>query len=186
MELFIKYMVCPRCITSVEETFKELGIKIVHIQLGIVQIEFDLSKDQLRELDSRLQENGFELLSDRKSKVVSQIKSIIIDSIHHSNEILDESYSELLSSKLYQEYTSLSKLFSAVEGITIEKFILKQKIERVKELLTYDESSLSQIAFDMNYSSSAHLSTQFKKETGMTPSMFKKQRKLDRDSLDTI
>ena len=126
------------------------------------------------------------MLEDNKSKLISRIKSIIIEQIHHSEEVLSVNFSSLLADNLNHEYSSLSRLFSSVEGITIERFVLKQRIERIKEFIIYNELTFSEIAFRMNYSSVAHLSAQFKKETGMTPSQFKNLKKQDRKSLDAI
>ena len=185
-KVHIKNMVCPRCIATVEDLFKELNIKILAIQLGEISILNEINESQKSQLKEILIKNGFELLEDNKSKLIGQIKSIVVDQIHHKSEYLNINFSTLLSEKLNHEYTSLSRLFSSVEGITIERFTLKQKIEKVKELLFYNQLSLSEIAFQMNYSSSAHLSAQFKKETGMTPSEFKKIRKPSHQPLDSL
>ncbi len=179
-------MVCPRCITAVQDIFNTLYIEIVTIKLGEVVTDVEMSVIQKEQLEKALLENGFELLQDYKSKIITEIKTIIISEIHHKTTDFKINFSELLSSLLHQEYSSLSKLFSAVEGITIERFILKQKIEKVKELLIYNQLNLSEIAFQMNYSSTAHLSSQFKKETGMSPSVFKKMRNPNRQPLTDI
>jgi len=184
--LHIKNMVCPRCIETVRGIFNELEVQTESIKLGEVKINKSLSSTQVEVLSHKLSNHGFELLENQKSKMINQIKSIIVDQIHHRNESLNINFSTLLTEQLNHEYTSLSKLFSSVEGITIEKFILKQKIEKVKELLFYDELTLTEIAFRMNYSSVAHLSNQFKKETGMTPSAFKGLRKPAHQSLDNL
>jgi len=186
MEILIKNMVCPRCIEAVTKTFEELEIPIDAIELGKVHLPSPLSSELKSILSKSLKSQGFELLESKNAALISQIKSLIIKQIHHSDQILGENYSTFLSEKLEQEYTSLSRLFAQVEGITIERFITRQKIERVKELLFYNQMNLSQISFDLNYSSVAHLSTQFKKETGMTPSEFKKNRSGERQSLDKI
>ncbi|MEO0332974.1 MAG: AraC family transcriptional regulator, partial [Bacteroidota bacterium] len=141
-----------------------------NIELGEVILKVALTKEQHEQLAAMLKDRGFELLEDKKSGLISQIKSIIIKQIHHRETSLEINFSTLISNTLHQEYSSLSKLFSSVEGITIEKFILKQKVEKVKELLFYNEMTLSQIAYQLGYSSVAHLSAQFKKETGMSPS----------------
>lgn len=179
-------MVCPRCIDTVRDILIQLEIQTVHIELGEVITANAIDNQQKEILREQLKQKGFELLEDKTSKLIAQIKSILVDQIHHSTENLNVNFSTLLSEKLNQDYTSLSKLFSSVEGITIEKYILKQKIEKVKELIIYDELNLSEIAFQLNYSSVAHLSSQFKKETGMTPSAFKKLEKRNRNSLDSI
>ena len=134
----------------------------------------------------RLAEKGFELLDDKDSRIINQIKAIIIEQIHHQEQPIGKNFSTLLSEKLHYDYAHLSRLFSAVEGKTIERFIMTQKIEKVKELLTYDELSLSEIAYDMGYSSTAHLSGQFKKVTGMSPTAFKKLHQQTRTSLDKL
>lgn len=179
-------MVCPRCIDTVQDIFNELKIETNSVQLGEVTIPNGIDTKQTKQLQERLSERGFELLEDNKSKLIGKIKSIIVDTIHYSKEPINTNFSTLLSDQLHHDYSYLSRLFSSVEGITIEKFILSQKIEKVKELLFYDELTLSEIAFQMNYSSVAHLSSQFKKETGMTTTEFKKQRKPGHRSLDSI
>lgn len=179
-------MVCPRCITAVEKIMDELRIEFSTLNLGEVIVNKKLSQAELNTLSNELKIQGFELLEDSKSKIIAKIKSIIIQQVQQLNETLKVNYSTVLSQQLNQDYTYLSKLFSSVEGITIEKFIVKQKIEKVKELMFYNEKTLSEIAFLMNYSSSAHLSNQFKKETGMTPSQFKKSKHPNHKSLDSI
>ena len=185
-KIHIKNMVCPRCISTVQQVFNSMNIDCREVRLGEVIVSTALSEEQRSILSEKLKKNGFELLQDQKSKLINQIKSVIIKQIHHSHEPLTTNFSTLLSDQLHHEYTSMSKLFSMVEGITIERFILKQKIERVKEFLFYDELTLTEIAYQMNYSSVAHLSTQFKKETGMTPSEFKKLRNPGHDFLDKV
>lgn len=184
--LYIKNMVCPRCIDSVKDLFQELNIPVDGIVLGQVELKTELSDENKLLLNKKLIARGFELLGDHKSQLIMQIKSLIIDQIHYAENELRVNFSTLLSEKLNHEYTSLSKLFSSVEGLTIEKYILKQKIERVKELIFYKELSLSEIANQMGYSSVSHLSSQFKKETGITPSAFKMLNSPDRQSLDLI
>ncbi|WP_111669594.1 helix-turn-helix domain-containing protein [Algoriphagus litoralis] len=176
MEILVKNMVCPRCIESVRQSLDGLEIRFRHIELGKVRLENSISEDKKELLAEALQSKGFELLESKSAQLISQIKSLIISQIHHHDQSRAENFSTLLSEKLNQEYTSLSRLFSQVEGLTIEKFTTRQKIERVKELLLYDEKSLTQIAFELNYSSAAYLSSQFKKETGMTPSEFKRNK----------
>ncbi len=185
-KLYIKNMVCPRCIDTVKDIFDNLKIETSFIELGEVNTPIDISKDQKTQLEKLLAARGFELLQDQKSKLIGQIKAIVVDQIHYTKEALNVNFSSLIADKLNQEYSSLSRLFSSVEGVTIERFILKQKIERVKELIFYNEMTFSEIAFQMDYSSVAYLSAQFKKETGMTPTQFKNQKKNDRKSLDTL
>lgn len=184
--VYIKNMVCPRCITTVGNIFKEQNVEISYIQLGELTTVIKISESKKMALGRALVNSGFELLEDNKSKLIGRVKSIIIDQIHYQSENLKINFSSFLAEKLNHEYSSLSRLFSSVEGITIERFILKQKIERVKELLFYKEYTLSEIAFQMDYSSVAHLSTQFKKETGMSPSEFKKLKGPNHQSLDSL
>jgi len=182
--LHIKNMVCPRCIMAVEKMLNELGISFSSVQLGEVELKEEISKEQHTELASALDALGFELLDSRKSILISRIKKLIIEQIHYRKEPLSELFSTYLSRKLFHDYGYLSHLFSTVEGMTMEKYILKQKTERVKELLFYNEMTLSEIAYQLNYSSVSHLSAQFKKETGMTPTEFKKQNKPAHRSID--
>ncbi|WP_421877558.1 AraC family transcriptional regulator [Marinoscillum sp.] len=184
--IYIKNMVCPRCIAAVTETFHQAGIAPERISLGEVQVTTMPDELQLEKIQSTLEAQGFELLNRGKSAIIAQIKSAIIEQVHYSKEPLKVNFSTYLSEKIHQEYGSLSRLFSSVEGVTIEKFITSQKIEKVKELLHYDELNLSQIAHQLDYSSVAHLSSQFKKETGMTPSAFKKQKTISRNTLDQL
>lgn len=179
-------MVCPRCIDSVKEIFNKINIETYTVELGEVKTPNEITIEQKKQLEQQLKARGFELLQDQKSKLIGQIKVIIIEQIHYKIEALNVNFSTLISERLNHDYTGLSKLFSQVEGVTIEKFILKQKIEKVKELIVYNELNLSEIAYRLNYSSVAHLSSQFKKETGMTPSDFKKLEKRDRNTLDSI
>ncbi|PKG42893.1 helix-turn-helix domain-containing protein [Psychroflexus sp. MES1-P1E] len=182
----IKNMVCPRCIETVEGIFNDINIDISSIELGEVITQQEISKDQKEKLNKKLSERGFELLEDTKSKLIGKIKTLIINSIHYSKEPIYINLSNYLSDQLHHDYSYLSRLFSSVEGITIEKFVLSQKIEKVKELMFYDELTLSEIAFQMDYSSVAYLSSQFKKETGMTPTQFKNQKKPNRNHLDSF
>ena len=184
--IIIKNMVCPRCIESVRQVFQDLEIEVIEIQLGAVSTPKKINATQKKLLQSKLAEKGFELLDDKNTKLINEIKSIIIHEIHYQKEASPVNFSDLLSSKLNYDYAYLSRLFSSVEGRTIERFVLAQKIEKAKELLTYDELTLSEIAFQMHYSSTAHLSAQFKKTTGMSPSAFKKLQSQKRQFLDDI
>jgi len=185
-KIHIKNMVCRRCIISVSTILNELNIEFSSINLGEVVLKSEIDSEIKSKFKSKLESTGFELLEDSKSKIISQMKSIIISRIHYKDEMSKENYSTLLSQKLNHEYTFLSKMFSSVEGITVERFILKQKIERVKELIFYKELTLSEIAYQMDYSSVAHLSAQFKKETGMTPTVFKNLKRPNHIQLDTL
>jgi AraC-like DNA-binding protein len=186
MEILIKNMVCPRCIEAVKQSLDLLDIPYESIVLGKVQLKSPLSIDRNTRLSASLDAKGFEILESKNSALISQIKSLLIEQIHHADQSLGENFSTFLAEKLDHEYTSLSRLFSQVEGITIERYITRQKIERVKELLFYDQLNLSEIAFKLGYSSVAYLSAQFKKETGMTPSEFKRNHSGKRTSLDQV
>jgi AraC-like DNA-binding protein len=171
----------------VRSELEKLKLHPVNIVLGEVIIEEEeLTKEQLNKLSDNLKAVGFELIDDRRSRLIEGIKTFIIDTVHYKHEQPKKNYSELLSGHLHHDYSHLSNLFSEVEGITIEQYIINQKIEKVKELLMYDELSLSQIAFQLGYSSTAHLSTQFKKLTGLTPSNFKQMGVKSRKSLDDV
>lgn len=187
MQLYIKNMVCDRCKMVVETELKKLGFNPVSVQLGGVEIKQEsLSEVQDKELKIALKRFGFELLTDRKEQLVEQIKTEIIGLVHYPTVQLKTNLSDYLSDKLALEYTSLSVMFSEKEHQTIEKFFISQKIEKVKELLTYGEKSLSEIAFFLNYSSVAHLSAQFKKVTGATPTAYKLNQNPVRNTLDKI
>ncbi len=187
MLLYIKNMVCHRCKMVVRTELEKLKLHPVNIALGEVVIEEkELLREQTKDVQEALKSVGFELIDDRRSKLIEQIKTFVIDTVHYKDEQPKKNYSELLSQHLHHDYSHLSNLFSEVEGITIEQYIINQKIEKVKELLMYDELSLSQIALQLGYSSTAHLSTQFKKLTGLTPSKFKQMGVESRTSLDDV
>ena len=185
MNLYVKNMVCPRCISAVKFLLKEMGIQPSSVQLGEVILENDLKLKQLDTFALRLKQLGFELLDDARKQQIEKIKSVIIEQVHFKENVKFV-LSEVLSKAMHREYSHLSKLFSETEGITIEQFFLLQKTEKVKELLAYNELNLSEIAFRLNYSSVAHLSAQFKKVTGLTPSQFKGQGIHLRKSLDDV
>ena len=184
--LYIKNMVCDRCIMVVKSEMDRLGITIKDIKLGEVTLDKELTAEEKANLDNTLIPLGFEIIDDKKSRVIEQIKTIIIDLVHHQENDTKTNLSDVLSKELHHDYNYLSNLFSEVEGTTIEKYFIAQKIEKVKELLVYDELSLSEIAHQLNYSSVAYLSNQFKKVTGLTPSFFKKRKEKKRKSLDKI
>lgn len=188
--LYIKNMVCNRCVMAVRQELERHGLHPEKVSLGEATIrEDDLAEHQLTKLDKALVELGFERIDDRKGRIIELIKKKIIQVIHHSDKIdLKVNWSDLLSDELHYEYNYLSNLFSSVEGITLEQYIIRQKIEKVKELLFYDELTLSQIADKLGYSSVAHLSAQFKKVTGFTPSEMKKSRgnESHRKALDSL
>lgn len=187
MEIYIKNMVCNRCIKVVQDELTNLGITVLSIELGKVEIAFESEIVPISEIKKMLMNTGFELLEDKNAKLVEEIKKLILDLIYKDKlEFLDVNISNYLEDNLARDYSALSTLFSSVEDITIEKFIILQKIERVKELLVYNELSLSEISFKLGYSSVQHLSNQFKKSTGLTPSNFKKIKSLKRKPIDKI
>ena len=184
--LYIKNMVCDRCKAAVKNALQSLGLKPVSVELGIAYIEGEIDKDKTDEIRTTLCDLGFELLEDKQKQIIDRIKSEIIELVHYKDNKSDVNLSTHLSGKLATDYSTLSKLFSESTGMTIERYIILQKIERVKELLFYDEMSVSEIALKMNYSSTAYLSTQFKSVTGMTPSQFKAAGKKSLKQLDKV
>jgi AraC-like DNA-binding protein len=184
--LFIKNMVCNRCIMVVQNELDKLGLDVKNITLGEVTLDKEITAGEKNKLDKALIPLGFKVIDDKKSRIIEKIKNVIIDLVHHQDNEIKTNLSDVLSSKLHHDYNYLSNLFSEVEGTTIEKYFIAQKIEKVKELLVYDELSLSEIAFRLNYSSVAYLSNQFKKVTGLTPSHFKQIGKDKRKSLDEV
>ena len=184
--IFIKNMVCDRCIMVVQNELNKLGIHAKNVRLGEAELEKNLSAEEKSELERSLTQLGFELIDDKKSRIIEKIKNVIIKLVHHQDNDTKTNLSDLLSTELHHDYHYLSNLFSEVEGTTIEKYFIAQKIEKVKELLVYDELSLSEIAFRLNYSSVAHLSNQFNKITGLTPSHFKQIREDKRKPLDKV
>lgn len=186
MKLYIKNMVCNRCIMAVKTELERLGLHPVNISLGEVELGEQISKKLLQQLDDSLQKLGFELIDDRKSRIIEKIKNELVNLVHYAEEQPKTNLSDYLSSKLNHDYNYLSTLFSDVEGITIEKYFIAQKIEKAKELLMYDELTLSEIAYRLGYSSVGYLSNQFKKVTGFTPSHFKTIREKKRIPLDKI
>ncbi len=179
-------MVCSRCKMVVKAQLEDLQLRPLSLNLGEVEFEDDLSKDQLLQLDRSLKSVGFELINNKKSQIIEKIKTVIITLIHHSNYSLTVNLSEYITSKIHHDYNYLSNLFSEVEGITIEKYFIKQRIEKVKELIVYDELSLSEIAYKLGYSSVAYLSNQFKKVTGFTPSYFKSLKEHKRRNIEEL
>ena len=179
-------MVCNRCKMVVKAALEKLEITPLNVELGEVTIEEDLDASKKEQLELALKELGFELIDDKKSRYIEKIKSLIIELIYEQGNNLKINLSDYLSQNVYHDYFYLSNLFSEIEGTTIEKYFIAQKIERVKELLAYKELSLGEIAFQLNYSSVAHLSNQFKKITGVSPSHFKNNRFEGRKSLDEV
>ena len=186
MKLYIKNMVCSRCKMVVKSELEKLGLHIITVDLGKVEIFEDNIENQKDKLEHRFKLLGFELLDNKVSKTVERIKNLIIDLVHNQNTILKINLSQYLSDDLLQDYNTMSNLFSDVEGTTIEHYFIAQKIEKVKEFLMYDEFSLSQIADKMQYSDVAHLSNQFKKVTGFTPTTFKSSKNSNRIQIEDL
>lgn len=179
-------MVCDRCKMAVKLQIEELGLKPGEIKLGEIEIIGEPSPEQYTSLSKNLQKIGFEIIDSSNARIIEKIKNAIVELVHHSQEELKTTYSDYIAQKLSKDYTYLSNLFSEHEGTTIEKYIIRQKIERVKELLEYGELTLSEIAYQMGYSNVAYLSGLFKKITGMTPSQFKEQENKNRKPLDKV
>ncbi len=184
MNLYVKYMVSLRCKMMVKEELKKLGLHYVIIELGMVEVLEDITEAQRELLRANLLASGLVLLDNKKSILIEKIKSVIIDLIHYSDEMPKMNYSDYISEKLGYDYTYLANIFSEVKGITIQQFIIVHKIEKVKELLLYDELNLTEIAYKLHYSSVAHLSNQFKKITGLSPSFYKQLKQRRRDNLE--
>lgn len=186
MKLYIKYMVSLRCKLMVKEELGKLGLHPTVIDLGVVELPEPITEEQRVKLRENLLKSGLELLDDNKSILIERIKNVITELIHYSDDLPTQNYSDYISEKLNYDYTYLSNVFSEVKGITIQQFIILNKIERVKELLLYDELNLTEIAYKLHYSSVAHLSNQFKKITGLTPSFFKKMKKARNRNLESL
>lgn len=184
--IFIKNMVCDRCIMVVQNELEKLGLDAKNIKLGEVILSKEITSLEKENLSKTLEPLGFEVIDDKKGRIIEKIKNIIIDLVHHQDSDVKTNLSDVLSDKLHHDYNYLSNLFSEVEGTTIEKYFIAQKVEKVKELLVYDELSLSEIANRINYSSVAYLSNQFKKVTGLTPSHFKQIKEDKRKPLDKV
>jgi len=178
VKLYIKYMVSNRCKMAVKDVFINLGLHIMSVELGVVEIEEIISEDIHSHLRILLQDLGFELMDDRNTVLIERIKNAVIELIYNTDELVKINFSDYLSKKLNHDYSYLANVFSKKEGTSIEQFVISHKVERVKELMIYDDLHVTEIAYRMNYSSVAHLSSQFKKITGMTPSGFKKLRKI--------
>jgi AraC family transcriptional regulator len=186
VQLYIKNMVCDRCIMAVRQVFDKMGLNYQNIQLGQAEFKELPAQEQMLQLREQLEALGFELLDDRKAKLVEQIKTAIVTLIHRDASDFNLKLSAYLVDKIQMDYHYLSTLFSSVEGITIEKYAIMQRIEKAKELLLYNELNLSEIADDLGYSSVQHLSQQFKKVTGLTPTHFKELRENKRKPLDKV
>jgi len=186
LKLYIKNMVCIRCKMVVKDELTKLGLHYTVVELGEAEITESLSGSQRDQIRSVLLKSGLELMDDKKSMLIERIKNALVELVHHSEEPLAVKVSEFLSQKLHHDYTYLANLFSEVQGTTIEKFFIMHKIEKVKELLVYNELTLTEIAYKMHYSSVAHLSTQFKKVSGLTPSHFKSLKNKRRSMLEDL
>ena len=186
MKLYIKYMVSLRCKMMVKEELQKLGLHYVVVDLGMVEVLEDITKEQRRKLSANLLKSGLELLENKRSILIEKIKTVITEMIHYSAELPKVNYSEYISEKLGYDYTYLANTFSEVKGITIQQFIILHKIEKIKELILYDELNLSEIAYRLHYSSPAHLSNQFKKITGLTPSFYKKLKQKRNKNLENM
>jgi AraC-like DNA-binding protein len=179
-------MVSARCKMAVKEALKNLGLHYIVVDLGEVEVMEELAPEQRVQLKIALLDSGLELMDDKRAVLIEKIKNAIVEMVHHTDEIIKVNFSEFLSQKLTHDYTYLANLFSEVQGTTIEQFIISHKIERIKELIIYGELNITEIAWKMNYSSVAHLSNQFKKVTGLTPSHFKQLKEKRRSSIEEI
>ncbi|MBU1099118.1 MAG: AraC family transcriptional regulator [Bacteroidetes bacterium] len=186
MKLYIKYMVSLRCKMMVKEELKKLGLHYVIVDLGMVEVLEDITKEQRKQLKKNLLKSGLELLDSKKSILIEKIKNVITEMIHYSEELPKVNDSDYISEKLGYDYTYLANTFSEVKGITIQQFIIIHKIERVKELLLYDELNLTEIAHKLHYSSVAHLSNQFKKVTGLSPSYYRQMKQKRIKNLENL
>lgn len=179
-------MVSNRCKIMVKEELKKLGLHFVVVDLGEIEIMENITDEQRELLKVGLIDTGLELMDDKKAILIEKIKSVITQMVHHSDEVIKTNFSDYLEEKLNHDYTYLANLFSEVQGITIAQFLIMHKVERIKELIIYDELNITEIAWKMNYSSVAHLSNQFKKITGLTPSHFKQLKDKRRSPIEEI
>lgn len=179
-------MVSLRCKILVKQELEKLGIQYAIVKLGTIEILEEFSQEKREALKATLLKSGLEMLDDKKSILVDKIKSVIIEMIHYSDELPKVNYSDYIREKLDYDYTYLANTFSEVKGITIQQFIILHKIEKVKELILYDELSLSEIAYKLHYSSAAHMSNQFKKTTGLTPSFYRTLKEKRKSNLENL
>lgn len=186
MKLYIKYMVSQRCKMVVQEALSSLGIRHAVIELGLAETRENITNEQRESLKFQLLRSGLELLDDKKAILVEKTKTVIIEMIHYSEQLPKTNYSDYIAEKLGYDYTYISNAFTEVKGITIQQYIILHKIERVKELLLYDELNLTEIAFSLHYSSVAHLSNQFKKITGLSPSFYKQMKQKRISNLENL
>ncbi|WP_276501650.1 helix-turn-helix domain-containing protein [Terrimonas pollutisoli] len=187
MEVYIKNMVCDRCIKSVTTIFQQAGVVPELVHLGVVELKEELNEEQIQKIKAALETEGFAWIDDQKQKLVDDIKRIIIELVHYGElDEMNKNLSDYLSSKLHKDYHYLSTLFSSIENTTVEQYFILQKIEKIKEWLAYNEFTLSEMAFKLGYSSVAHLSAQFKKVTGFTVSQFRQLKEHRRKPLDKV
>ena len=186
MKLYIKFMVSIRCKMMVKAELDKLGLHYGAVELGDVEVKENITDEQREKLKIALLKSGLELMDDKKAMLIEKIKNVIVEMVHYADERPKTNFSDYLTEKLNYDYTYLANLFSEVTGITIEHYIIAHKIERVKELLLYDELNLTEISYKLNYSSVAHLSNQFKKVTGLTPTFFKHLKQKRRTTLDNV
>ncbi len=186
MMLYIKYMVSIRCKMIVKSELKKLGLQYIMVDLGVIELMNDITSEQHDQLKTNLLRSGLELLDDKRAILIERIKNVIIEMIHYADELPKVNYSDYISEKLKHDYTYLSNMFSEVKGITIQHFIILHKIEKAKELLLYDELNLTEISYRLHYSSVAHLSNQFKKITGLSPSYYKQLKQKRQDNLENL
>jgi len=186
MILYIRYMVSLRCKMVVKEELKKLGLWYVFVDLGTVEVRGEVTDELLEQLKVNLLKSGLELLDDKRSILIERIKNVVIEMIHYDEELPKINFSDFISEKIGYDYTYLSNIFSEVKGITLQQYIIMHRIEKVKELLLYDELTLTEISYRLQYSSVAHLSNQFKKVTGLTPSFYKQLKQKRRTNLENL
>jgi len=186
MKIFIQNMVSLRCKLMVKSELESLGIEYLRVDLGEVELKDQVPPEKLEKLKAALHRSGLELMDDKRAILIEKIRNVIVEMIHYEDELPKVNFSTYLSEKLNQDYKYLSTVFSQTKGITIEHYIMLHKIERVKELLIYDELNLTEIAYKLHYSSTSHLSNQFKKVTGLTPTFFKSMKIKKRNALDEL
>ncbi|MEI8204096.1 MAG: AraC family transcriptional regulator [Bacteroidota bacterium] len=186
MKLYIKYMVSNRCKMAVKNELKKLGLHYIVVDLGEVDIMEIISNEVREQLKTALFALGLELMDNKRAVLIEKIKNAVVEMVHYTDEMIKVNFSDYLSKKLDHDYTYLANLFSEVQGTTIEQFIISHKVERIKELIIYDELNITEISFMMNYSSVAHLSNQFKKVTGLSPTHFKQLKDKRRSPIEEI
>jgi AraC-like DNA-binding protein len=186
MILYIRHMVSLRCKMKVKEELKKMGLWYVFVDLGTVEITGELTDEQYGQLKANLLKSGLELLEDKRSILIERIKNVVIEMIHYNEELPKINFSDFISEKIGYDYTYLSNIFSEVSGITLQQYIIMHRIEKVKELLIYDDLTLTEISYRLQYSSVAHLSNQFKKVTGLTPSFYKQLKHKRRGGLENL